>query len=306
MVHEYQVPHLTKEEALTLVHEDSYWWPTISLDMKRLVDKCRICQFRRMLSLRNTKYGIIPSTRDEAHDWREPIIQHLKHPMELSKLDFHEGLGILKDEIPNYFLEEDILNRRLNGDIKLCISRGEGIEWLMTIRKQRSPHLLMDEMISQVTSGLYWWPAIPLVVDHLCKNCIHCWPQESPEHVIDCITVTSKEKEGPDCRTPFIDYLKHGPLNTEASTTQRQQRAIRNWPYMLTHNGIPIKEGPVGLPRICVDMPITTTIIAEAHKGIARGHFSVNISLHKVSTALYWWPTMKNDVYLYCIQCDIC
>ena len=52
--------------------------------------------------------------------------------------------------------------------------------------------------------------------------------------------------------------------------------------------------------------PITTAIIAEAHEGIAGGHFSANITLHKVLTALYWWPTMKRDVYLYCTQCDIC
>ena len=53
--------------------------------------------------------------------------------MELSKLAFQEELGILKKEIPDYFLEEDILNQRLNGDIKLWISQDDGIEWLNTI-----------------------------------------------------------------------------------------------------------------------------------------------------------------------------
>jgi hypothetical protein len=51
---------------------------------------------------------------------------------------------------------------------------------------------------------------------------------------------------------------------------------------------------------------VTTAIIAEAHEGIAGGHFSAKITLHKILTALYWWPTMKRDVHLYCTQCDIC
>jgi hypothetical protein len=140
-----------------------------------------------------------PKPTPETHDWREPIIQHLKHPMELGKLDFHEELGVLKDELPNYFLEEDILNRRLtNGDIKLCISRGEGMEWLTTIHNQRTPHLSMDEMIAHVTSGPYWWPTIPPDIDHLCQECMHCWPKESTEHVIDGTTITSKIKERHD------------------------------------------------------------------------------------------------------------
>ena len=89
--------------------------------------------------------------RGKAQDWREPIRQHLKHQMELIELVFQEELGLLKEDIPDYFLEEDVLNRRSNGDIKLCIFQDEGIEWLTTTHKHRSPHLSMDEMISQVT-----------------------------------------------------------------------------------------------------------------------------------------------------------
>lgn len=48
-----------------------------------------------------------------------------------------------------------------------------------------------------------------------------------------------------------------------------------------------------------------TTINAKAHEGILGGHFSVKITLLKILTSLYWWPTMKKDVHLYCVQCDI-
>jgi hypothetical protein len=135
---------------------------------------------------------------------------------------------------------------------------------------------------------------------------MHCWPKESPKHVIDYRTITSKGDEGHDWRMPFIDYLTHDRLTTEASTTQRQQIAIHSRPFILNQNGTLIKEGPDGIRRTCVAGPVTTAIIAEAHEGIAGGHFSAKITLHKILTALYWWPSMKKDVYLYCTRCDIC
>ena len=62
-VHKYQVPHLCAEETTTQVHKGPYWWHTISLDVKRLVNKCRICQLGTMLSFRTAKYGTIPFRR---------------------------------------------------------------------------------------------------------------------------------------------------------------------------------------------------------------------------------------------------
>ena len=142
--------------------------------------------------------------------------------MELSNFAYHEELGVLREELPSYFLKEGKLKWRIaDGDIKLCISQEEGIEWLTVIHNQRSPHLSMDEMISHVTLGPYWWPTILPNIDHLCRECRNCRPNNFPEPVVDCKTITIKEKEGQDWRTPFIDYLTHGRLTTEASTTQR-------------------------------------------------------------------------------------
>ena len=155
----------------------------------------------------------------------------------------------------------------------------------------------MDEMISQVTLRPYWWPTIPPDIDYLCRECRNCWPHNSPKHVVDCKTITIKGKEEHDWRSSFIEYFKHGRLTIEASTTQRQQISIRSRPYMLNHNGTLIKKRPDGIRRTCIAGPLTTAIIAEAHEGIVGGHFSANITLHKVLMALYWWPTMKKNVY---------
>ena len=60
------------------------------------------------------------------------------------------------------------------------------------------------------------------------------------------------------------------------------------------------------MKRRCVSGPITKAIFAKAHEGIAGGHFAANITLHKMLTTFYLWPTMKIIVYMYCKQCNIC
>jgi len=67
-----------------------------------------------------------------------------------------------------------------------------------------------------------------------------------------------------------------------------------------------IKTCSDSLPRICVARPITKAIIAKAHGGLAGGHLSSTITLHKVLTALYWWPDLQKDVHNYCKKCNIC
>ena len=257
MIHEHQVPHATQEEILTQVYKGPYWWPTISPDVEHVIDECKTCQITIRVGPKINDYETTLFPAKITHDWRQPIIQHLKDPMELSNFGFHKELGLLREKLPSYFLEaRDFKRRFAKGDIKLRISQEKGIEWLTIIHNQRYPHLSMDEMISHVIIGPYWWPTIPLDIDHLCKGCRICWPNKSQEQVVDCKTITIKEKKEQDWRTPFINYLTHGRLTTEASTTQRQQIAIRSRPYMLNPNGTLIKEGPNGIRRTCIVGPV--------------------------------------------------
>jgi hypothetical protein len=51
--------------------------------------------------------------------------------MELRNFTFHQELGVLQEELPNYFLKVGELKRKFaNGDIKLCITQEKGIKWL--------------------------------------------------------------------------------------------------------------------------------------------------------------------------------
>lgn len=56
MIHEYQVPHLIKEDILIQVHKGPYWNPTISLEVEHVINECKTCQ--------------ITFEDKEAHDWR--------------------------------------------------------------------------------------------------------------------------------------------------------------------------------------------------------------------------------------------
>ena len=133
MLHEYQLPHLIQEERLAHVHKGPYWWPTISKDIEHVLNKCTTCQ----ITLGNEK----------THDWRKPIIQYLKHQMELNNFVFHEELGVLRDDLSHYFLKEGKLKQSFaNGQIKLCIPQDKGVEWLKMIHTQRDPHLSINEM----------------------------------------------------------------------------------------------------------------------------------------------------------------
>ena len=94
-IHEYQVPPLTKEEILTEVHKGPYWWPTIPQDMEHVIVNRTTCRDTMLPDLTIESYGTI-LRKKRSRDWREPIIQHLKNPMELSNFAFHEELGVLR------------------------------------------------------------------------------------------------------------------------------------------------------------------------------------------------------------------
>ncbi|MCO5547027.1 hypothetical protein L7F22_000468 [Adiantum nelumboides] len=47
-------------------------------------------------------------------------------------------------------------------------------------------------------------------------------------------------------------------------------------------------------------------ILQEAHMGVARGHFSGELTTKKVLQSSYWWPTLFKDASLFAKGCDEC
>jgi hypothetical protein len=100
-IYQYQIPPLTKEEILTEVHEGPYWWPTIPQDVGHIIEECKRYRDTLLPGPKIENYGTILQTK-KTQDWREPIIQYLKNPMELSNFAFHEELGVLREDSRNY------------------------------------------------------------------------------------------------------------------------------------------------------------------------------------------------------------
>jgi hypothetical protein len=45
-------------------------------------------------------------------------------------------------------------------------------------------------------------------------------------------------------------------------------------------------------------------MLHEMHEGFGGGHFSFEITIHKIVDANYWWPTMHKYAFQYCQACD--
>jgi hypothetical protein len=58
--------------------------------------------------------------------------------------------------------------------------------------------------------------------------------------------------------------------------------------------------------RRCVLEHEKPRILAEAHKGIAGGHYAEKYTTQKVLHAGLWWSTIHRDSKEYCQKCDVC
>ena len=155
----------------------------------------------------------------------------------------------------------------------------------------------MDVLLQEYDFEIVYRPGRRHVMaDHLSRINNGEPPTGVPDQFPDAQLFAVRVHKLPNWRTPYIDYLLNGHLTQEATTSERQQIAIRRRPYTIMNHTL-MKLGPDGIQRVCVAEPMSQAIIAEAHKGLAGGHFGTNITLHKILTARYWWPTMQKDVY---------
>ena len=64
--------------------------------------------------------------------------------------------------------------------------------------------------------------------------------------------------------------------------------------------------GPNEILRICVLEHEKPLILAEAHAGVAGGHYIGKATAQNILIAGLWWPTIHKDAKEYCHSCDIC
>ena len=66
------------------------------------------------------------------------------------------------------------------------------------------------------------------------------------------------------------------------------------------------KLGPDEILRRYVLEHERSLILAEAHKGVAGGHYAGSATTKKILRTGLWWPTLHKDAKEYSQSCDVC
>jgi hypothetical protein len=96
-----------------------------------------------------------------------------------------------------------------------------------------------------------------------------------------------------------------GNAPKEFNTAQKKNMVVRAGEYQLIAGHL-YKMGANNILRRCVLEHENPRIFAEAHEGIAGGHYARKYTMHKVLCVGLWWPTIHRDAKEYCQICDVC
>jgi hypothetical protein len=105
--------------------------------------------------------------------------------------------------------------------------------------------------------------------------------------------------------TKIVQFLSTGMEPSEYTITQKKQLVVNATEFSLIVEQL-YKMGPDEILRRCfmeVEIPL---ILAEAHEGITRGHYTGKATTQKVLRAGLWWPTLHIDAKEYYRACDVC
>ena len=76
--------------------------------------------------------------------------------------------------------------------------------------------------------------------------------------------------------------------------------------YFMIIAGQLYKLGPDEILRRYVLDHERPMILAKAHTGITRGHYSGKITVQNILTTRLWRPTLHKDAKEFCRSCDVC
>jgi hypothetical protein len=99
--------------------------------------------------------------------------------------------------------------------------------------------------------------------------------------------------------------LSTGFAPREFTTAHKKNLVVRSATYQLIVGHL-YKLGVDNILRICVVEHEIPIILAEAHEGIARGHYAGKLIVHNILHTGLWWPTVHKDLKEYCQNCDVC
>jgi hypothetical protein len=92
----------------------------------------------------------------------------------------------------------------------------------------------------------------------------------------------------------IIEFLTTGIVSVEYNMRQKKQLVVRATYFTMIARHL-YKLGPNEVLRRYVLDHESLMILAEAHVGIAGGHYSGKPTAKKILTAGLWWPTLHKD-----------
>ena len=139
--------------------------------------------------------------------------------------------------------------------------------------------------------------------DHLSRNKIG----EEPGSIEDGLPDAQLFKIGmvDNHYEQIVQFLTTNKEPEEFTTSQKNQLVVKDADFQLIASHL-YKMGPDEILRRYVLSHEHERILAEAHAGLARGHYGGRTTVRKILQAGLWWLTMHNYLADYAKSCDIC
>jgi hypothetical protein len=103
----------------------------------------------------------------------------------------------------------------------------------------------------------------------------------------------------------IVQFLSTGMAPSDMMVVQKKKLVVKVVDYQLIAGSL-YKLGADGILRRCVVEHERPTILAEAHDGIAGGHYAGKSIVQKILCVGLWWPTLHRDAKEYYQTCDVC
>ena len=97
-------------------------------------------------------------------------------------------------------------------------------------------------------------------------------------------------------------FLTEGVFLDSMSKDKRKKLALKSTSF-INIVGMLYKRGIDQVIRRCVPDFEQEIVLKEAHQGIARGHFSGEITGRKIFQVGLWWPTILKDAHEFEKRC---
>jgi hypothetical protein len=103
----------------------------------------------------------------------------------------------------------------------------------------------------------------------------------------------------------IVQFLSTGMASSEYTISQKKQLVVCAADFSLIAGQL-YKMAPDEILRRCVMEAEHPLIFAEAHEGIAGGHYIGKKTVQKVLLASLWWPMLHRDAKEYDKTCEVC